>query len=212
MEICEAEGREIVDPYLGHLAEVHWLGWDNYHKKYQEVLHEHLPQNRSDLINRQIHLAAQSVLSGLDKVRFAPQSHGQFWVIIQELVAIRFKKLDRLLRASWNHGTRQSRQISRQQPPLGYPDYAWLNAGYIPNKLWSTIESMYLVHPRSETSIGWKISLLDEPQIEIDFDAPAIPLLPDKPESQTLPKPFLPRWQLKEGESLPEEHTHGSAR
>jgi hypothetical protein len=207
MGISESEGREIVGPYLNHIVECLQQGWDNYFTKYQHVIHEHLPQDRSTLINRQINLAAKEIFAGIHGVRIAPRSHGQYWIVVQERVGIRFKKLDNLFRASWNHGTKQSRRISRQLSIPGF-SCAWLNAGYIANKIWSAIESMYIVSPCSETSYGWKISLLDEPQIGMDFTPLSISPLPPIPEPPTSPKRPRARWQLKEGEALPKEQTN----
>jgi hypothetical protein len=213
MEISESEGREITGPYQRYVAECQWQGWDNYHRKYAHVLHEHLPQNRSDLINREINLAAKAIFSSIPGVRLDPTSHGQSWIVIQNRVIIRFKKLDRLFRASWNHGTKQSRRISHQFPVPPYPPKcAWLNAGYIPNKLWSTIDWMYLVHPRSDTSYGWKISLLDDPQISMDFSPLSIPPLVPIPEPPQPPNRSRARWKLKEGETLPKEQTNEPGR
>jgi hypothetical protein len=110
--ISESEGREIVGPYFDHLAESQLQGWANYFRKYQHVLREHLPQNRTDLINREINMAAHTIFVGMKNIRLDEKPHGQYWVIIQECVAIRFKRLYDVFQASWNHGIRQSRRIS----------------------------------------------------------------------------------------------------
>jgi hypothetical protein len=212
MGISESEGREIVGPYFDYLAESQLQGWDNYFRKYQPVLHEHLPQNCSDLINREINMAANTIFTSMHNIRLDQTPHGQYWIIIQECVAIRFKRLYSLFQASWNHGTRQSRRISHQLSIPGYPQIrAWLNAGYIPNKLWSAIESLYIVHPRDDISHAWKIPLLDEPQIEIDFSPLSIPPLPPLPPMPATSEPQAPaigrraRWQVKESEVRPKE-------
>jgi hypothetical protein len=208
MVISESEGREIVGPFQGYFAESQQQGWDNFLKEYRHVLYRLLPQNRSDLVNREINLAANTIFTAMPGIHVQPTSHGQYWIVIHERVAVRFKKLDKFLLPSWNHGTQQSRNINHQDLSLGLADYAWLNAGYIPNKLWSAIESMYLVHPRNDTTYWWRISLLDEPQIGIDFTPLPDPPTPTLPPTQ--PPRRRPRWQFKEGEAIPKEQTHGS--
>ena len=78
-----------------------------------------------------------------------------------------------------------------------------MNAGYISNKIWSAIESMYVVHPRSDIGYWWKIPLFDEPQTAIDFSPSA--------DSPTAPTDQRARWQLKTAEGLPMEQTNEPA-
>jgi hypothetical protein len=115
MGISEAEGREIVGPYFDYLAESQLQGWDNYLRKYQHVLHEHLPQNRSDLINREINMAANAIFTGMHNIRLNQKPHGQYWVIIQECIAIRLKRLMIFFRP---HGTMG--QGSHEESAINY--------------------------------------------------------------------------------------------
>jgi hypothetical protein len=207
MAISESAGRELLGPYQDYLAESIREGWKQYFIKYQNTLHEHTPGDRAALINTQMNIAVRSTFAGMSGTRLHGKPHRQFWLFIEELVGIRFKKLDRYYRSSWNHGTGQSRRFNHQLPP----DYTWLNAEYVPNRLWSSIEAMYVVCPRNDIAYGWKIPLHDEPQIQIDFTPLIIPPLPPVIEPPTPSTGQRARWQLKEGEFPSKEQTNEPA-
>lgn len=182
----------------------------DYSSNYTETRHIHSRRTRANLLRDHVVDHARVIFdnrqaegiyvietpNGLFCVKFDGKALG-----IEGCIIVRFKKLDKR-KQTRNILTKQAINFSEQkvivlvvQPRLlglvwhhDEPEktHAHLNAGYIPNDLWTDFEGLFVTFPNGRYSIEWFVNMVDEEtgertgvielplQTEIESEAPRV--------------------------------------
>jgi hypothetical protein len=125
----QREVEEILSRYRDLLYRVIRGAWDHYQQAYREMHHLHSPRTRASIMHDLMLHYARKFFDDMPGVRFFEQ-RGLTCICLEERVVLRFKKLNRGLRAS-NIPTRQAVAYAAQQLLLpGFPPFTRLQAGY----------------------------------------------------------------------------------
>lgn len=120
---------------------------------------------------------AQRVFQGLPNVNVG-FFNNNFGVIINQIIFLRFKKVDQYLNPH-NYPTQQQIILSNGGQIEGFPISPMiLVAGYIPDPTFSSVNGIYIVNKKGQNTV-WSINLKNddyqtgdifEPEIPIDLD------------------------------------------
>lgn len=174
--LLQYQVEEILKPYLMIFAECFRGGMADYSTKYIETRMVHSARTRANIFRDHVVDHARRNFAGKEFVRSVETANGLFCIEIdgegsgiEGRLLIRFKKLNGKLQAS-NVLTKQAVDFNDQKEVLPQPVQMSLfgdlskvklplptnlNAGYIPNELWTGLEGMYLTCPNGKRSIAW---------------------------------------------------------
>ncbi len=148
----------ILNPYKKRINQCIVDGWHEAKESYCGVSHIHSPITRPSLIRDHIIHHLRQTFNDVDGVLIIEKNNSLFLCIDWKLL-IRFKKFDSNLHTS-NNPTHQSRAFNLQmtlfEGTLG--DVINLNAGYMPDELWTAIKGVYITCPKGE-EIEWNICI-----------------------------------------------------
>jgi hypothetical protein len=106
-----------------------------------------------------------------ETVKFREQQNGLCLLIINDVVFLRFKKLN-TRKCSSNIPTLQATLYERQQLLMFEPrPCAHLNAGYIANETWTNLE-VYITEPNGKRSNAWVMKIYEDEQRQSVIELP----------------------------------------
>jgi hypothetical protein len=108
MSISQSAALTLLQPYLQSIGRCILDGWAVYQEKYIEVAPEHSTTTRPSIIRDHIVARIRRAFDGERNIKIIEKKNGLFCLVIDQIIAIRFKKLDRNKWPATN-ATRQSR-------------------------------------------------------------------------------------------------------
>ncbi|HTE24945.1 hypothetical protein [Flavitalea sp.] len=133
------------------------------------------PRTKGSFIADRLKIHLGNQFDADSNIRFV-EIKGALAVVIQEKLVVRFNKIDQRLRMSINRRTKSSKRYLNQIPMEGLEDMTYVWGGYMPDKIWSTINGYYLTCYNG--NLNWhydmgKNSSLQQLSIEIPQDKAA---------------------------------------
>lgn len=146
MILSKAASLKILTPYEPALLTCVIGGWEDYAgHAYAPVRHVHSVRSRATNVHDHQVERARQALGGISGIRFL-ESNTVFFVVIDELVMIRFKKLD-LDMLTRNYPTLHALRINSQSPMPNIPSLTRLVLGYVLNADETEIAAVALTCP-----------------------------------------------------------------
>ncbi len=159
--VSRAKAEVVLKPHIEAFWKCIQLGWSDYLKSYSGVRAVHEARTRANLVRDHIVSHAREEFidrSGTQVI----EKDGTFFVAVDKRFLVRFKKLNEHLQSS-NYPTYQQLCFARQMTIPGFfPSATYLVAGYVPNNLWTEIQSAYITCSRNE-NLEWYLRIDQEP-------------------------------------------------
>jgi len=174
MPISESQARSILSPFLPAIYDAVAYGWNEYIMGIGDWGPDMTERSRASIVHDLTIRSAIQQLDGVSGVRVEERNR-LFLFIFEDLIALRFKKLDDEKR-SCNIPTQVTLDFLAQQEIPGIPSTLHLEAGYVLNKLQSVIEGVFMVCP-SRDRVRWFWEL-QGPALGQVVQLPAAPLQP----------------------------------
>ncbi len=167
VSIKKEDADKILSPYYEILKKCIFSGWQDYMENYSMSGYRYAIRTKACIIRDHIVGHIKDNFSNTPGVKPREFRDGLFLLEIEKRWNIRFKKLDCSLRPS-NYPTIQTTMFNDQQlfkrgqqlvfEGMDTPRPVYLNAGYIPDRTWSYIESVHIAYPVKK-EIVWSIDL-----------------------------------------------------
>lgn len=173
----------IVKPHYDRIIKTYQDAMEDYSKHYNDTRHIHSPITRANLFRDHVVDHARRNFTDVAGADPRDKSNGLFYIEldgkavgIDGSVAMRFKKLNKKLLTS-NVPTRQSNAFNAQLPVCGSmiqgelfgvpivmhrPEPTHVNAGYLPNELWTVIESLFVTCPNGKYKLEFFLKVYNE--------------------------------------------------
>lgn len=161
------EALAILGEHLGPFYRFIDGAWDDYGKYPLDLRIEHSARSRASLVHDHIVARATRYATNATSVRVA-DVNGLHLFVFEARIAIRFKKLDELLRTR-NQPTQQVQRFKAQMELPGIEASHNLEAGYILSEDQQQISAVHLLCP-SGTGVYWDVLLTEGTQIGIVQD------------------------------------------
>jgi hypothetical protein len=180
--LLQSQVEEILKPYFTTFAECFRGGMADYSTKYTDTRIVHSARTRANIFRDHVVDHARRNFEGKEFARPVETPNGLFCIEIDGKgsgidgrLLIRFKKLNKKLLAS-NVLTKQAADFNEQKDVFSQPvqmplfdglskvEFSLptnLNAGYIPNELWTGLEGMFVTCPNGKRSIAWFANIGD---------------------------------------------------
>lgn len=148
----------ILDPYLAKIRQCITQAWEDYKRECYSIRHKATARSRASNVHDNMVYHAKIIFSEMDGVRYF-EKRNLFLLIIQDILCIRFKKLDENM-ISRNIPTQQTLSYLSQQfeiPDLPIPKN--LIAGYILNETQTEIDKCLVTLPVGTKHVRWHLDL-----------------------------------------------------
>jgi hypothetical protein len=163
----------------------------DYYAHYREGAHIHTPRTKANLRRDHVVARIKESFEPGPNIAFIDTDDGLFLFVIynsilNQSLAIRFKKLDNGLHAS-NIRTIQAEMFDDQDQQLEFPEMpprpTYVNAGYTLNDVGTAAEKVYVTCPNGSRSLFWTIPLDEEATFQPMVTLPILPItgLPPTP-------------------------------
>jgi hypothetical protein len=191
MPISKPDAETILEPYRPTLYRDIRDGVMDYFTLYSSSAHIHSPRTKANIRRDHVVARIKASFEAGPNIAFIDREDGLFLFvtynsILNQSLAIRFKKLDPALHAS-NIPTMQAAMFDDQDQQLEFPEMpprpTFVNAGYTLNKIGTAAEKVYITCPNGPRSLSWIIRLDEETTIQPMFTLPIRPItgLPSTP-------------------------------
>src|ERR1044071_1383275 len=118
------------------------------------------PRTRASIIRDHIVSHAREAFDSVRNVVVIDKRNGLFCLEVKGLVVVRFKKLNNQMRTS-NIPTQQALAFEKQMSLPEIPhDATHINAGYLPDKLWTNLKGIFVAAPNGK-KIDWFVEIGD---------------------------------------------------
>ena len=162
MHFSKSDAISILEPLYPDFLECIELGFKAYLTHYKSFSHLHKRRTKASIVNDHIIDFAKICFEDKNNIQII-EPKGLFLVEVEGKILVRFKKLNSDLQ-SCNFQTKQQIDFKKQLHIPGIPPaLPRLDAGYIPNKLWTDLDGMYITFPFGN-QIPWNIPLGNKSQ------------------------------------------------
>jgi hypothetical protein len=184
MPISKPDAETILQPYRPTLYHDIRDGVMDYIALYSSMAHVHTPRTKANIRRDHVVARIKASFEPGPNIAFIDRDDGLFLFVIYNSVlnqslAIRFKKLDRTLHAS-NIRTTQAEMFDDQDEQLEFPEMpprpTYVNAGYRLNKIGTAAEKVYITCPNGSRGFSWIIRLDEETTIQPMVTLPSRPI------------------------------------
>lgn len=188
MELLDQKGViNIILPFRDDIVSCIQGGFDDYFEKYKDISHEHSTRSRTALIYDGMLKHARRTFSNRNGAKVIDDLNETAILLIQNKVAVRFKKFRERNNTSNVRTERISQYRGQEQMEL-IPDTVHLYAGYQPDQYFRKIDYILITCPNYYGN-SWEFHLTKD-----DYTESIIPMgLTDDPQSQIL----LPNIKIK---------------
>jgi len=186
MPISKSDGEFIVDPYRRQLTQCIRGGVVDDYEWYTEKAYVHTLRTKANIRRDHVVTRIMEAFHGLPNTGLIEKNDGLFLLvlyspIINQTLAIRFKKLDNTLKAA-NIPTQQAEMFDDQFPlPEVPPKATYANAGYTLNQIGTDVDGVYITCPNGPNDFYWIISIDEGESVQ------PVELLPTLPQEPILP-------------------------
>jgi hypothetical protein len=190
MSISKADAEILLAPYRSRLYGDISDGVMNYNTYYRERAYIHTPRTKANIRRHHVVARIKESFEGEPNTAFIDKDDGLFLLaiynpILNQSLAIRFKKLDNTLRTS-NIRTIQVEMFDDPDEQLELPEMppraTYVNAGYTLDKVGTAAKKVYVTCPDGPNSFCWIICLDEE------ITSQPIVILPTPPITGLPPK------------------------
>ncbi|MEN9937937.1 MAG: hypothetical protein RLZZ387_4516 [Chloroflexota bacterium] len=154
-DISVTEAKAVMQPHLPTLSEGIQQGWAEW-----SLLAQNKPwlsaRARASIVHDAIWAAVKQRFTGVDGTAIV-ESRGLRVLVLEDHIAIRFKKLDRELRPK-NIWTQQQLAFVRQESLVGIPPVTRLTMGYVLTALQNDIEKIAVTLQRVD-HLAWAFEI-----------------------------------------------------
>jgi len=147
----------VINPHLVKFRQIPILAWKDYDAECEGIRHKITPSTRASIVRDNMIYHAKRLFADVKGVNYLQR--GQlFLLIIDNLVSIKFKKLDGKMMPRYIP-TQQALSYMNQVGIPGIPQVSKWVAGYRLNSLQSAIRDIFITYPTSAKSVPWHLEL-----------------------------------------------------
>jgi len=174
MPISESQARSILSPYFPAIYGAVMYGWNEFNNGIGDWGPDMTERSRASIVHDLTIRSAIHQLDGVQGIRIEERNR-LFLFIFDDLIAIRFKKLDDDKR-SRNIPTQVTLGFLAQQEIPGIPSTLHLEAGYVLNRLQTDVEGVFIACPSGDR-VRWFWEL-ENPALGQVVQLPTSPIPP----------------------------------